>query len=144
MWRGIAGFASIMLLGLVGCATGVGDPTPPPDHDKKVCYPGHRPPSTISIVVYVDSAGAVQVVPERAVVENATQTVVWTAADGEISDIVFEPSECAPGPPSINRRGKQLSTNFGTGYSGTHKYSFTFHASDGRSIPVDPLVVIEY
>ncbi|MBW3672264.1 MAG: hypothetical protein KY432_11410, partial [Acidobacteria bacterium] len=145
MWKSIAGVVSLTLLVLTGCATGgVTDPPVEPNGDRTVCYHGHRPASTISVVVYVDSAGRVQVVPERAVVEHPNQTVVWTAADGEISNIDFEPSDCAPGPPSINSRGRQISTQIAAGHRGTHKYSFTFHPSSGASQRIDPMIVVEY
>lgn len=144
MWRGTAGIASIVLLTLAGCATGVGSPPVEVENNGKACYHGHRPPSTVAVVIYMDAAGTVQVVPETIVVEHPNQTVIWTAADGEISDMVFERSDCAPGPPSINRKGKQLSTRIAAGHRGTHKYSFTFHPTDGEAERIDPLIVVEY
>ncbi len=134
----------LMLLLIGGCATGVADRDSGEVDEQRVCYTGHRPPSTIAAVVYVDSNDKVQVVPERIVVEHPNQTVTWTAADGEISDITFEPSECSPGPPSIDRKGRQISARFAAGHRGTHKYSFVFHWASGKSQKIDPMIVIEY
>ena len=122
----------LVLLMMGGCATRAGYDGNGEVDEGTVCYRGHRPPSTIAAVVYVDSKGEVQVVPETIVVEDPNQTVVWTAADGEISDITFAPSECSPGPPSINRKGRQITARFAAGYGGTHKYKFMFHPNDGR------------
>lgn len=144
MRRGIASVSLLMLLALAGCATGVADPRDDTGDEMRACYPGHKPPSTIAVVVYVDSVGVVQVVPNRVVVEHPNQTVIWTAADGEISDITFEPSDCAPGPPTIKGKGRQLSARIAAGHRGTHKYGFTFHPTRGEAQVVDPLIVIEY
>lgn len=144
MMRGIASLSLLMLLALAGCATGVADPRDDKGDEMRACYPGHRPPSTIAVVVYVDSAGKVWAVPDKVVVEHPNQTVIWTAADGEISDIVFKPSDCAPGPPSINRKGRQLSAQIAKGHRGTHKYGFTFHPTRGEPQYIDPLIIIEY
>ncbi len=144
MRRGIACLSLMMLLAIGGCATRPGDQGNGPGDENRVCHPDHRPPSTIAVVVYEDANGVVQVVPEKVVIEKPNQTVIWTAADGQVSDITFEPSDCAPGPPAINRKGRQLSARFATGHRGTHKYSFTFHPSEGPSQKIDPLIVIEY
>lgn len=144
MRKGIAGVAILMLFTLAGCATRVADMPLDPSLDP-ACKPGHRPPSTIAVVVYLDANDVVQVLPEEIVVEHPNQTIIWTAADGEISNIVFEPSACAPGPPSIKGKGRQLSTRIPSGlYRGTHKYGFTFHPTGGQPKPIDPLIVVEY
>lgn len=145
MRKGLTGCGLILMLTLTGCATATGGATPADPSDSQTrCDTGHRAPSTVAVVVYLDAAGEVQVVPDTVVLEHQNQTLIWTAADGEISNITFAASDCAPGPPAINRRGRQLSTRVAPGHKGAHKYSFTFHPTSGPSRPVDPLIVVEY
>lgn len=137
----------VVLIAASGCAT----PGVPPATvglsaaaSPTECYRGHRPPAELVIAVYNDN-GRVHTVPEHAIVEHPRQRVTWIAVNGQISNIVFEPSDCAPAPPSIPERARRHDRNFPAGYRGTHKYGFLFYPDEGGDpIEVDPYIIIEY
>jgi hypothetical protein len=137
----------VVLIAASGCATpGVHHATASQTEAASAteCYRGHRPPAELVIAVYLDN-GRVHTVPERAIVEHPRQRVKWIAVNGEISNIVFEPSDCSPAPPSIPERARMHNRTFAPGHLGTHKYGFVFHPDGGGdSIEVDPFIIIEY
>lgn len=108
-------------------------------------YEGHRQADVVAVVVYRDENDVVKVVPEVVRIENAAQTVVWFAINGEIETIVFHENNQTPGPPAINIRGRRLEARFPEKrHFGPHKYELTFHTDGGKSILVDPIAIIEY
>lgn len=107
-------------------------------------YEGHQPTDVVAVVVWVEN-DVVNVVPNVVRVENAEQTVVWFALNGKIDTIVFHENKDTPGPPAINTSGSRLETRVPEKkHTGPHKYEFTFVTDGGKSIPVDPIAVIEY
>lgn len=138
----------VVLIAASGCVTPVAHQTSLETTEAASateCYPGHRPPAELVIAVYLHN-GRVHTVPDRAVVEHPRQRVTWIAVNGEVSNMVFEPSDCAPAPPPIPERARMHNRNFAEGYRGTHEYGFLFHP-DGGGAPVEvesPFIIIEY
>lgn len=134
----------VCVLAIAGCASDVVESRLASEVSMDACPEGHVIPPEVSVVIYQQN-GRVFTVPRVVVVESPEQEVVWTSVNGEISDITFEPSSCAPAPPPVNGSGRQLRDSFPPGYRGAHKYTYMFTPdTKDEPVKVDPVLIIEY